>query len=254
MLNPEYKKNGFFIVKELFNPNELSKLEEVIQEFHKSWINDNSEFYNNKAVNSAYLTGTKYLDREQRLTIFQFIGSNKIMEILKTLIPKGPAFMNTQLFFNPVNTDQKNYWHRDLQYLEKTIDEQKTILQTNNVIHFRIPLRPEPGLELVPGSHEHWDIDEEFEVRAEKNGRKCFEDLSAGEQVSLNKSDLFVFSANMIHRGLYGLDRLAFDIIFCDSDPELLKYVEHDCLPNNEDIQKIENPNIFINTISLMKE
>ena len=250
-MKSEYEKNGYFVVEEAFSSNELKRLEDVIQDFHISWVNDNSEFYNNKAVNSAYLTGRKYLDRKQRLAIFQFVGSRKVMEILEPLIPTHPAFMNTQLFFNPVNTGQKNYWHRDLQYIGKPIDEQKAILKATNVIHFRIPLKPEPGLELVPGSHKRWDSDEEFDVRTEGNGRRCFEDLSSGKKVALNRGDLLVFSANMIHRGLYGLDRLAFDIIFCDSDQELSKYVEHDCLPSNEDLQEIENPSIFINTIRI---
>ncbi len=251
-MKSEYEKNGYFVVEEAFSSNELKKLEGAIQDFHISWVNDNSEFYNNKAVNCAYLTGKKYLDRKQRLAVFQFVGSRKVMEILEPLIPTRPAFMNTQLFFNPANAGQKNYWHRDLQYIGKPIDEQKVILKTTNVIHFRIPLKPEPGLELVPGSHTRWDSDEEFDVRTESNGRRCFEDLSSGKKVALNRGDLLVFSANMIHRDLYGFDRLAFDIIFCDSNPELIKYVEHDCLPSNEDLQKIENPRIFINTIGRM--
>ena len=68
----------------------------------------------------------------------------------------------------------------------------------------------------------------------------------------IDVGDLLVFSANMIHRGLYGLDRLSFDIIFCDSDPDLVKYVGHDCLPNDDELKKIECPNAFINTIRLM--
>lgn len=253
-MNSEYEKHGYFVVKELFSSIDLQKLDRVIQKFHISWVNDNSEFYNNKAVNSAYLTSTKYLDRKQRLAIFQFVGSTKVMDILESLIPTRPAFINTQLFFNPVNTGQKNYWHRDLQYIGKPIGEQKAILNATNVIHFRIPLKPELGLELVPGSHKRWDSDEEFNVRTESNGRSCFEDLSTGQEVALNRGDLLVFSANMIHRGLYGLDRLAFDIIFCDSDPELVKYAEHDCLPNNEDLLAIEDPHTFINTLRLKSE
>ena len=253
-MNSEYKKLGYFVVEKAFSSKELNKLESAVREFHKSWICDNSEFYNNEAVNSAYLTGGKYLERKQRLAIFQFVGSRKVMDILETLIPTRPAFMNTQLFFNPVNIDQKNYWHRDLQYIGKPVNEQKAILNANNVIHFRIPLKPERGLELVPESHLRWDSKEEFDVRTETNGRRCFEGLSTGKEVALNIGDLLVFSANMIHRGLYGLDRLAFDIIFCDSDPELIKYVGHDCLPSNEDLQKIENPSAFINTLSLKSD
>jgi ectoine hydroxylase-related dioxygenase (phytanoyl-CoA dioxygenase family) len=247
----EYKKNGFFVVEGLFSQEEIDQLRDMLMEFHKSWVSDNLEFYRTKALNSAYITGEKYLNCEQRRSIFRFIGSKKIADILEMVIPSHPAFMNTQLFFNPLNTSQKNYWHRDLQYLGKSTQEQKKLLRKTNVIHFRIPVKPEPGLELVPGSHKHWDSNEELDVRTESNGRRCFEDLPTGKKVTVNVGDLLVFSANMIHRGLYGLDRMTFDIIFCDSDPELVKYVEHNCLPGNEELLEMDTPNIFLNAIKL---
>jgi len=63
------------------------------------------------------------------------------------------SIMNTQLFFNPVNDGQKNYWHRDSQY-HLSIEEQKEALVGPDVVHFRIPLTNEPGIELVPCTHQ----------------------------------------------------------------------------------------------------
>ena len=118
-------------------------------------------------------------------------------------------------------------------------------------MHFRIPLVKEPGIELVPATHKRWDSDEELDVRLEKNGRKSFDDLSTGVPIELDAGDLLVFSANIIHRGLYGMNRFALDILFCDPDPGLAKYVHEDCLPSHKILSGIEEPSALLNTINL---
>ena len=159
--------------------------------------------------------------------------------------------MNTQLFFNPKNIEQENYWHRDIQFNDMSVEEQKRKLMNVNVIHFRVPLMSEPGLEVVPGTHRRWDTDLEFNVRTEIKGRRCSDDLPSGQKISLEMGDLLVFSANMIHRGLYGLDRLSFDILFCDASLELAQFCEVACLPNNCLLANIANPEVYINAIGL---
>ena len=61
------------------------------------------------------------------------------------------AFMNTQLFFNPVNPQQKDFWHRDCQYDYDLEDQMKVILETQ-VLHLRVPLFDELGMEIIPGT------------------------------------------------------------------------------------------------------
>ena len=251
-MNKHYQENGYFVVKNLFEKDELQELYNVLLEFHESWKGENSNFYLEKAINSAYITGEEHLEESKRVKLFQFIGSAKLMNIVSDVITKQPTFMNTQLFFNPANDAQKNYWHRDPQY-HMTIDEQKNSLAGPNVVHFRIPLVKEPGLELVPATHKRWDTDEELDVCLEKNGRKNFDDLTNGVTVKLDEGDLLVFSANMIHRGIYGMNRFSLDILFCDPEPELAKFVRQDCLPNREILQSMEEPSAFLNTITFKK-
>ena len=69
------------------------------------------------------------------------------MTIVNELIPKQPCCLNTQLFFDPVNKQQSNYWHRDPQY-HLSVEQQKAALARGEVIHFRLPLVDEPGLDL----------------------------------------------------------------------------------------------------------
>lgn len=222
-MNHKYKESGYFVLRHLFAKEELRELTEAVLEFHESWKRKNREIYSEKAVNSAYLTGTEHLEESKRNVLFRFIGSSRLMNVVSDVMPAGAAFMNTQLFFNPVNPAQKNYWHRDSQY-HLSLDEQKEALSGPEVVHFRIPLANEPGIELVPGTHKRWDTDEELAVRLENNGRRNYEDISTSVPIKLEAGDLLVFSANMVHRGLYGMDRLSLDILFCDPEPSLMKF------------------------------
>lgn len=62
---------------------------------------------------------------------------------------------------------------------------------------------------------------------------------------------MLVFSADMIHRGLYGLDRLAFDILVFDPVGDFVDYVDDDCLPDLSMLKGISDPRLFINTLKL---
>ena len=55
----------------------------------------------------------------------------------------------------------------------------------------------------------------------------------------------------MIHRGLYGLDRLALDILVFDSSADYVDYVDDDCLPDRSMLEKITDPRLFLNTMAL---
>jgi ectoine hydroxylase-related dioxygenase (phytanoyl-CoA dioxygenase family) len=172
------------------------------------------------------------------------------MDAVESVISATPAFMNTQLFFNPVNHEQKDFWHRDCQY-DHEVEEQKKAIQETQVVHLRVPLFDELGMELVPGTHKRWDNEEEFNVRQEEKGRVSSDNLSTGKEIKLAAGDLLVFSADMIHRGLYGMDRLALDILVFDSAGDFVDYVDDDCLPEISMLSKIEDPRLFVNTLDL---
>lgn len=246
----EYCESGYFVLRDYFSIDEIVKLREVVLSFHDKWKQDNQQFYEEEAFNSSLITGSRYLSASDRLKLFNFIGSKKIMQIVNSIIANKPAFMNTQLFFNPVNQKQKDFWHRDCQY-DHDIPMQKQVIKETQVLHIRVPLFDEPGMELVPGSHKRWDNEEEYNVRQEEKGRSSHEPLSTGIKISLSAGDALVFSADMIHRGLYGLDRLALDILVFDSSAHFIDYVDDDCLPDVEMLTKITNPSLFVNTIDL---
>lgn len=249
-MKTDYEENGYFVLKDIFEVSELQKLRQVVLRFHQSWMQENSKFYAEKAINSANLTAQKHLMDSDRVSLFKFIGSDKLMDVVTSIMSSRATFMNTQLFFDPASRSQKNYWHRDPQY-HMSVDEQKEALLGPNVVHFRIPLVDEPGVELIPGTHRRWDSNEELDVRLEQSGRKNHEDLPTGVRVTLDAGDLLVFSANMIHRGIYGMDRLSLDILFCDPVPELVKFMDDGCLPDSETLGKLDNASAFESAIEI---
>jgi len=248
-----YQQNGYLLIRNFLDDKEVAELHEILNEFHCLWKKDNANFYAQKAVNSAYLTSNKYLNADKRNRLFNFIGSANVMNLVKELIPEQACFLNTQLFFNPVNIEQRNYWHRDPQY-HLSLEQQKAILASLDVIHFRLPLVDEPGIELIPGTHKRWDTNEELDVRLEQNGCKNHQSLSQGKIIKLSAGDLLIFSANIIHRGLYGMERLAFDLLFCPPEPSIIEFINEDCLPNQSSLTLLEDSSAFINTMALKDE
>lgn len=248
--NSLYQEHGYFVIKNYFTAAEIAVLRKVILTFHQLWKQDNATFYQEVAFNSSLITGSEYLKDDDRLILFNFISSTKIMAVVDAVIKNSPAFMNTQLFFNPVNPELKDFWHRDCQY-DHGVEVQKVVIHETQVVHCRVPLFDELGMELVPGTHKRWDSQEEFNVRQEEKGRLSNESLSTGKQIQLAAGDLLVFSADMIHRGLYGMDRLALDILVFDSTGDFVDYVDDDCLPSLAMLECINDPRLFVNTLKL---
>jgi len=240
-----YSAQGYVHLPGFFCAAQLSELQEVVARFHAAWCDTHADLLMAGAVNSAGLTGSRFLCARDRRVLFEFLAQDAVRAVLERLFPAIPAFMNTQLFFNPRNPDQRNYWHRDVQYTGMSLEAQQQALSRLQVVHLRVALQPEPGMEFVPGTHRRWDTPDEFAVRTELQGRQRWEALPGAVQVPLREGDMLVFSANMLHRGLYGLDRLAFDMLFCDPLPELLAYVPQDCLPQASMLESLPCAQMF---------
>lgn len=248
VIRAHYLEHGFVVLREVFQEQELALVRGVLQRFHSIWLEANASLYKTRAINSAYLTDRNVLPPNDRLVLLRLLGDRRIALIVKAVFPGLAAFMNTQLFFNPNNPKQKNYWHRDVQYSGMTLEAQAQALTRTNVIHIRLASMPEPGLELVPGTHKRWDTELEQEVRLAQSGRHAHDALPNARCVELSPGDLLVFSANMIHRGLYAGERLAFDMLFCDPLPELLAFVNPDCLPDDLELEVLDCPDVFLAT------
>ena len=244
-----FSQLGFEIHRQVFSQDSLDRLESVLREFHSQWCQTNKAFYESRAVNSAYLTDQNAMSSEKRLVLFEFLANQNLLEIVKQYITE-PAFLNTQLFFDPFNPEKKNYWHRDIQYGNSLEKQQQIVQDPASMPHFRIPLVSETGLELVPGTHARWDTEDELNVRLEQNGKHSWNDLEQGQRITLERGDVLVFCAKMLHRGLYGDNRFAFDALYAPAGHSLLTTVSENCLPDSSMSDVIKQAPVFARTRS----
>ncbi|PJZ84847.1 phytanoyl-CoA dioxygenase family protein [Leptospira harrisiae] len=187
-------------------------LKEILLRSNAEW---SKELNHPKNINSAYLTSNKFTkNKEDRRILFEFIGSEALLEICDTVFDGSAYFLNTQIFFNPEDPNKLPYWHRDIQYLGISEEKQYDRIQKDFVWHFRIPLEKDPGIWLVPGSHKRWDTNEERKIRLELDGKKNHENLANQILIPHNPGDLLVFSAHLIHKGNYDSNRFSFDILY----------------------------------------
>src|SRR5690606_19694252 len=139
--------------------------------------------------------------------LFGFIAAPVLTGLAEQLMECRPYFMNTQLFFNPLpegrGKEKRPYWHRDVQYHDLSEAAQQALILKEQVLHFRIPLALDPGMEFVPGSHRRWDTPAERNVRLELEGRRNYEPLPGAARIPHEPGDLLVFSAHVIHKGVY---------------------------------------------------
>lgn len=240
-----YEEQGYLYLENFFSNAEIGAIENILDKFHEKWLEDNAAYYDKGLLNSHSLTSGNYLNQEEKTVLFQFISQDKLQNILKTVFPKTPIFLNTQLFFDPKNSNQKNYWHRDIQYTGMSVEEQKETIRNQNVVHFRIPMKKESGIELIPKTHREWDLQEEFVVRNSLNGSVPSDNLKRGKVIGLDRGDVLVFSANMIHRGIYGQDRFSLDVLFCDNIPQMRNFIDSNNYPPKEILENLDNTELF---------
>ena len=227
-----YQQQGFLHLPGFYRPHELADLNTVLLKHHQAWLIQHQAAYQNGLINSHSLSADPALSEEDKTVLFQTIAAPALLAQLASIFPQAPRFLNTQLFFDPYHSDQRNYWHRDVQYTGLNEAAQRNVILQQNVVHCRIAMRPELGIELIAGSHQRWDSDQEYAVRMGKPPYRPHDDLPHTTHVPLQTGDVLLFSANMLHRGVYGQNRLAFDIIYCDDHLDLLAHRSDHTLPN----------------------
>ena len=227
-----YQQQGFLHLPGIFRPHDLAALESVLFKHQQAWLIQHQAAYQNGLINSHSLSADSALTEQDKTVLFQTIAAPALLAQLATIFPQAPRFLNTQLFFDPYHSNQRNYWHRDVQYTGLNEAAQRNVILQQNVVHCRIAMRPELGIELIAGSHQRWDSAQEYAVRMGKPPYRPHDDLPHTIRVPLQTGDVLLFSANMLHRGLYGQNRLAFDIIYCDDHPDLLAHRGDHTLPN----------------------
>ncbi len=240
-----YEAKGFAVVRQWLDRQAIDALAGEAGRIHAQWMTDNRVHYvAERLVNMHSLTAVRYFsDATQRIRFFELIASERLTALVDGMFGEGIYFHNTQLFFNPHENSRLPYWHRDLQYSPISDDEQAREQRNMLSLHVRIPLLPERGLEIIPGTHRRWDTALEADVRGECNGRLNSEDLPDAELVCVEPGDVVIFDAQMIHRGNYALnpERKALDLCVGRAHPFTLRYLDANVLPSGDELERIRN-------------
>ncbi|WKJ91918.1 phytanoyl-CoA dioxygenase family protein [Methylomonas montana] len=241
-----YRQQGFLVVKSLFSNQEIEALTKIVDRIHRQWLNENHAIYiAQRLVNMHSLTNSHYFAHHpsERLRFFQALASDRLTKLLAKLFGDDIYFHNTQLFFNPYQNSRLPYWHRDLQYSPLSDAELQAEQPNMLSLHIRIPLLPETGVELIPGTHQRWDTDLERDVRLELNGHKNSEALADALLIGLEPGDILIFDAQMLHRGNYQLNpaRKALDLCVGKPHRYTLPFLDAGNLPTSAELNAIDN-------------
>jgi len=241
-----FDTQGYFAIPEFFSPSQMNRLEGLVDPVYSQWIEQNStEIFEQKLVNMHSLTkGENFQGQEgKRIDFFDAILPASLTELMTETFGEDIYFHNTQLFFDPPNPKRLPYWHRDLQFSPAEDEVQRREQGTLLSLHVRIPLTEEKGLALVPGTHQRWDTPLERSVRLEQGGHLSHEDLPGAEIIHLNRGDILVFDAQMLHKGSYSAnhDRKALDLCLGNQHSLTSPYLDASVLPTEDEIQRLKN-------------
>ena len=118
VLKSTYDKNGWVVLKELFDLNEINKIKLIIKKFFKERIN--------QSKNSRNMNFTDDSNDLKNLNSFHELGSNpvikkfgnsdKINNIVKYFLNSNPEFIQSELFAKPAKSGLSSPDHQDNYY------------------------------------------------------------------------------------------------------------------------------------------
>lgn len=242
----QFSTDGFLYCPQLLSPKNIDVFREAIHPIYRKWLSTAGENCRTNFVNMSGLTHPKYFNNSiERISFFKILIENNIYSLLQKLFNEEILFHNTQLFFNPTDPHTQPYWHRDLQFSSHSSSTQAKSLRQLRSLHVRIPLLPELGVAIVPGSHKRWDTDEELAVRNSRHNRAM--SLQNERRFFLEPGDVFIFHSESIHRGIYaGNDqRLSLDLCLGKPHPLTEDYFDAELSPTWQEYHKISQPSWY---------
>ncbi len=127
MQHNDYNESGYIHFENFFCRNQAARDRAYSEKNSiKAGWQSMPKVIKNGSINSHSITSGEFINEQERLALFSFYHSGKkLKNILNSIFPEKAVFLNTQLFFDPFNPLQQNYWHRDIQYTGLSIDDQK---------------------------------------------------------------------------------------------------------------------------------
>lgn len=252
-----FAADGYAVLRGLLPPDALAPLTAAAGDVYRRWLERNRDACASRGlVNMHSLTLREHFAHApaQRLRFFNLLTPPALTRTLDAMFGPGLYFHNTQLFFNPADSAQPPYWHRDLQFGPVPDREQAAALGAMLSLHVRIPLVSERGVALIPGTHRRWDTPLEAQVRFARGGHAAHDTLPGETLIDLAPGDVLVFHAQMIHRGHYADNprRMALDLCIGKPHPLAVRWFDPAVLPDAQEMEQIENPGWYLQAQALV--
>lgn len=247
-----YRQDGCVLIKKFYTEEELRTLSSIIERVHSLWMHKNFEkVVQSKLNHSRSVTYPEFFQdkyKEERLELFEFMSSDRLVDLLAELLDPPFFFGDTQIFFNSPNFTKEGYWHRDFQSSNLPEDLQRKMMETQPILHIHIPFLKDDLFEFVPGSHVRWDNPEEREIRLGLGSRRRSESMPNAKVYPAEVGDIVVFSVHGIHRGRkYAPEpvRRTFDILYASKFEGSASLIDSKCLPDDQEMTRIKNKFVY---------
>lgn len=223
----QWEREGYLVVPGIFDAARVTGLRAISDRLHEQWIicdpqsgqpHPNPDEHCMRHLNhSAYFhhgPAAEFSD------LMDAIADNLVLGIARAILNEAPLFRCTTYWFNPRKTSKDGNWHRDLQFMYKSEEEERArltaaIVEGESGIQMQIPLVDSDDIEFVPRSHLRWDTPEEYEIRCAHGRVNNTSDKMPGSlRLALKAGDAALFNPNGLHRGRYHADKLRRTLMF----------------------------------------
>lgn len=221
-LREGWERDGFVVVRRLFDAGRVAELREVCDEIFAQWLAESPDpAAAADYTNMAFLTEPRFLDAHprRRATLLGAVADEAVLALVSRISGRELLFFNTQYFFEPATATRPGDWHRDQQFDAADEQTERERMRATVALHAHLALLPDDNLEYVPGSHARWDTPEESSIRRGAGGAAKNSDRMPGaRRVRLGAGDAVFFSPWGIHRGRYlaGVPRRTLDVIYSE--------------------------------------
>jgi hypothetical protein len=220
-LSHSWAHDGYVVVRNLLPERETTTIRGICEDVLAQWRKADPAGRETPTPDSSSLRHLNhpgyFLNDHRRLAVLlDLIADERILTVVRQLFGEEPLFRCTSLFMNPQLTSTDGQWHRDSQFLVKTVDEEKRLWDQRHGfrgVQLQIALVPSSDIEYVPGSNQRWDSAEEFAIRRADMVGAFGRDAASNHmpnayRAHLQAGDAAAFDAYGLHRGRYHVDKL----------------------------------------------
>ncbi|MCW8130578.1 MAG: phytanoyl-CoA dioxygenase family protein [Planctomycetota bacterium] len=215
-----WEREGYLVVPGIFEAARVERLRAIADGIHEQWIacdpqtgqpRSNPDEHCMRHLNhAAYFHDRPAADFSE---LMDAVADDLILGIARAILRETPLFRCTTYWFNPRKTSVDGNWHRDLQFMAKSEEEERRRMEAaiaagESAIQMQIPLVDSDDIEFVPRSHLRWDTPAEYEIRcAHGRANNTSNRMPGALRLALKAGDAALFNPNGLHRGRYHADK-----------------------------------------------